>query len=123
VLKTRSKSNYLDQWRGGYIQRDSNGDKVYVIRKARGAKRYHRSTGAHTEEGAVAHLARFKADPAGYETWGALVISPTGARGSVAGAGSGRVAAITSSNLLGAYPVDPVSHGANFFALRHRHRP
>lgn len=55
---------------GGLIRRDRRGRPVYVIRQQVNGKRYVRSTRAHTERAAFAHLKRFQADPEGYDPRG-----------------------------------------------------
>lgn len=78
MARNRAKTDYLDDWKGGYVRVDSRGRKVYVIRKKIGPRRYHVSTGCHTEDAALEQLARFQANPRGYSPAGvAPVEGPT----------------------------------------------
>ncbi len=63
-------SRFVRTWDGGFVQRDSKGREVFVIRKMIGGKRFVVSTRAHSEAAAVAQLKRFEADPEGYTAAG-----------------------------------------------------
>lgn len=59
-------TDYLDNWRHGFIRVDQKGRRIYVIRVQRDGKRYKVSTGAHDEKTAVAEYERWAADPGNY---------------------------------------------------------
>jgi integrase len=58
------------QWAGGYVRTDREGRDTYWIRRKVGGVRYEVSTRCHTDRAAMAELARFEADPAGYQAGG-----------------------------------------------------
>jgi integrase len=58
------------RWEGGRIKYDAHGRSVYIIQRQVAGKRYYVSTRAHTRRAALEHLARFEADPEGYDPRG-----------------------------------------------------
>jgi hypothetical protein len=63
-------------WEGGYVRLDAAGRDVYVIRRSVMGQRYEISTRAHTARAALEHLARFEADPDGYDPRGTPSVDP-----------------------------------------------
>ncbi len=55
-----------DRWDGGYIHRQKDGRRLFIIEKERGGARYHLSTRCYSESAAVEHWRRFQADPEKY---------------------------------------------------------
>jgi integrase len=56
-----------ETWPGGYVHRDARGRPTYVIRRRIGGRRLVVSTRRRTLQAAMLELARFEADPEGYE--------------------------------------------------------
>jgi len=57
-------------WEGGYIRKDARGRDTYIIRRMVRGERYDVSTRCHTARAALEQLARFEADPDGYNPRG-----------------------------------------------------
>lgn len=55
-----------ERWEGGYIHRQKNGKRLFVIERQIGQDRFHVSTRQHTERDAYREFERFKADPVAY---------------------------------------------------------
>lgn len=58
------------RWAGGYIRHEADGSAVFIIERQVGGQRFHVSTRCHDEKAATAQLARFEANPAGYNPAG-----------------------------------------------------
>jgi integrase len=58
------------RWEGGRIKYGRDGRPVFIIQKQVAGTRYYVSTHAHTRRAALEHLARFEADPEGYDPRG-----------------------------------------------------
>lgn len=52
---------------GGYIRREKDGSRTWVIERQVGGRRFHISTHAHSASAAYQHLRRFETDPFAYE--------------------------------------------------------
>ena len=65
-----NRREYADTWEGGFIRRNTRGQKVYVIRRMVHGVRIKVSTRCHTETAAVAQLRRFEANPSAYRAAG-----------------------------------------------------
>ncbi|HTP49412.1 MAG TPA: tyrosine-type recombinase/integrase [Anaeromyxobacteraceae bacterium] len=63
-------------WEGGFWRLDTNGRRVYVIRRSVNGRRYVISTRARNEAAAVAQLRRFEADPEGFNPRGVVRADP-----------------------------------------------
>lgn len=59
-------STYEGPWLGGFISKDGDGNRIYVIRKSINGVKYKVSTRCHTERAALKQLEQFEADPESY---------------------------------------------------------
>lgn len=57
---------YVEPWDGGYIHRQKDGRKLFVIQREIGGKRFHVSTRAHSSTAAHEQLKKFESDPEAY---------------------------------------------------------
>jgi len=71
VVESGTKKEKRRRWVGGYVR-----GGVYVIERWLRGTRYHVSTHARTERGALEQLRRFEADPAGYDPRGVAALEP-----------------------------------------------
>ena len=67
---TGKRQDYAETWEGGFIRHDSQGRKVYVIRRMINGRNYKVSTRATTLRAAIEQLKRFEIDPEHYNPVG-----------------------------------------------------
>ncbi len=71
-------TEYLDNWKFGFVRVDKKGRRTFIIRVQREGKRPKISTGAHDEKTALEEYERWLQDPDGYRP---RALGPTGSPG------------------------------------------